>query len=207
MKKIVYTNSQGGVSVVTPAEGARLALQVQMPDSSVIIFDGAKFMRLPSDAAAAMTKQRQPVTVDSFLRRWPVDGVTAEWAESEAVWLARIQAKDVPADASDVAIVDEVHIPADRTFRNAWRACPTNGCRVDMPAAVEIHKDTLRALRAPKLAALDVEFIRAVESGDSTRQAEIAAEKATLRDVTKHPDIAAAATPDDLKAVIPDVLR
>jgi len=74
---------------------------------------------------------------------------------------------------------------------------------VNMDKAREIKKDMIRAERAPMLEALDVAFMRAVESGDTTQQAQIAAEKQTLRDATDDPAIAAASTPEELAAVDP----
>jgi hypothetical protein len=56
----------------------------------------------------------------------------------------------------------------------------------------------IRAERAPKLEALDVEFMRAVEAGDAEKQAEIAAKKQALRDATDNPAITAATTPGEL---------
>lgn len=73
--------------------------------------------------------------------------------------------------------------------------------------AKEIKKDILRAERAPILESLDVQFIRAVEAGDTALQAEIAAKKQALRDVTKAPEIAQAKTLDELKAFVPEVLK
>jgi hypothetical protein len=55
----------------------------------------------------------------------------------------------------------------------------------DIAMCKQIHLDKFRAARAPKLAALDVAFMRAVEQADSAKQAEIAAAKQELRDVTK----------------------
>ncbi len=78
---------------------------------------------------------------------------------------------------------------------------------INMNKAREIKKDMIRADRAPLLAALDVEYMRAVETGDSVKQAEIAAKKQALRDATKDPAIAAAQTPDQLKAVVPEALQ
>ena len=78
---------------------------------------------------------------------------------------------------------------------------------VNMTKAVEIKKDMIRAERAPKLAQLDVEFMRAVEAGDADKQAEIAAKKQALRDATDDPAITAATTPDELKAVTPSALQ
>ena len=74
---------------------------------------------------------------------------------------------------------------------------------VNMDKAREIKKDMIRAERAPMLEALDVAFMRAVEASDTTQQAQIAAEKQTLRDATDDPAIAAASTPEELAAVDP----
>lgn len=79
--------------------------------------------------------------------------------------------------------------------------------KVNMTKAVEIKKDIIRAERAPILAELDVAFMRAVEAGDAVAQADIAAKKQALRDATKDPAIAAAKTPDELKAVVPAALQ
>jgi hypothetical protein len=54
---------------------------------------------------------------------------------------------------------------------------------IDFAKAQAITKDRLRAERAPLLAAQDVAFQRALESGSDT--AAIVAEKQRLRDVTK----------------------
>jgi hypothetical protein len=99
--------------------------------------------------------------------------------------------------------IAEPDIPADRTFRNAWGA----DLAVDMSKAREIHRHRMRAVRAPKLAALDAEYMRADETGDAARKAEIAARKQALRDVTADPGIAAATTPEALQAVWPNALR
>lgn len=85
-------------------------------------------------------------------------------------------------------IVDASEVPADRTFRDAWNADLT----VDMALARDIHRDRLRAARAPVLAALDVEQLR---GGD------VEARKQALRDVTKDERIEAARTPEELLAV------
>ena len=71
---------------------------------------------------------------------------------------------------------------------------------VNMQKARDIHRDKIRAARNPKLAAKDVEFMRAVEAGDTDAQATVAAEKQALRDATAAAAIDAATTPDALKA-------
>jgi len=76
--------------------------------------------------------------------------------------------------------------------------------RINIDKAKAIKLDQFRAERAPKLAALDVAFVRALEQGDTTEQSRIVAEKQALRDVTK------VALPDDvavLKDFKPDILK
>lgn len=51
--------------------------------------------------------------------------------------------------------------------------------------------------------ALDVEFLRAFEEGDTERSAEIRARKQALRDAPAHPSIDAAKTLDELKTAWP----
>lgn len=101
--------------------------------------------------------------------------------------------------------VDLAAIPADRTFRNAWRH---DGAAflVDMDHARAIHRDRMRAARAPLLAALDVAYDKTDERGDAAAKTEVAAAKQALRDVTADPAIAAAATSTDLAAVWPAIL-
>ena len=68
---------------------------------------------------------------------------------------------------------------------------------IDFSRAQAITKDRLRAERSPLLAAQDVAFQRALESGGDT--AAIVAEKQRLRDVTSQVDTCA--TLDELKAL------
>ena len=72
------------------------------------------------------------------------------------------------------------------------------GFGIDMAKAREIHKTNIRTARAPKLAELDVEFQKALETGASTT--DIVAKKQALRDAPADSDIAAASDTDALKA-------
>jgi hypothetical protein len=103
----------------------------------------------------------------------------------------------------DVRDAASLTVPADRTFRGAWQF---NGAAVeiDMDAAKAIHKDNLRAARKPLLDALDVDYMKALETGGDA--AAVAAQKQALRDVTNDARIAAATTPDELKALTLEVL-
>src|SRR3990167_5524444 len=82
----------------------------------------------------------------------------------ESAALARAATKDIPKDATNIRIIDRSEVPQDRTFRNAWE--DTGTITVNMPLAREIWRDKMRRARIPKLAALDVEYMRADEGGD-----------------------------------------
>lgn len=99
--------------------------------------------------------------------------------------------------------VDASEVPTDRAFRNAWG----HDLKVDMPKARELHREAMRAVRAKRMTALDVDYMRADEAGDVTTKTAIAAKKQALRDVTADPGIDKAKTPEQLKKVWPDVLR
>ena len=72
------------------------------------------------------------------------------------------------------------------------------GFGIDMAKAREIHKTNIRAARTPKLAELDIEFQKALESGASTT--DIVAKKQALRDAPADSGIASASDTDALKA-------
>ena len=72
------------------------------------------------------------------------------------------------------------------------------GFGIDMAKAREIHKTNIRTARAPKLAELDVEFQKALETGASTT--DILAKKHALRDAPADAGIASASDTDALKA-------
>jgi len=72
------------------------------------------------------------------------------------------------------------------------------GFGIDMAKAREIHKTNIRAARTPKLAELDIEFQKALETSADTSA--IAAKKQALRDAPADSGIASASTADELKA-------
>lgn len=74
---------------------------------------------------------------------------------------------------------------------------------INMQKALEIKKQMIRKEREPLLARLDVEMMRALESGDTAKQAEIAAKKQALRDATTDPTVISAVTPEELKLAVP----
>jgi hypothetical protein len=77
---------------------------------------------------------------------------------------------------------------------------------IDMTVARDVWRRKIRAARAPKLDALDIEYQRADEQDDAKAKKAVAAEKQALRDATKDPRIDAAVTPEELTAAWPEVL-
>ena len=64
--------------------------------------------------------------------------------------------KDVQADATDVAIVDETSLPSTREFRNAWETV-SGAIEVNMPKARDIHGERMAVAHANEIAVLKVE--------------------------------------------------
>jgi hypothetical protein len=120
-------------------------------------------------------------TIEEEIAKMPV--------ETEYVSTHRISMSDVPQDLG---------------FREAWVF--SDGLIIDMVKACAIHKDRMRAARAPLLAALDIEYQRADEASDAAKKTDVVAKKNALRDVTDDPAIAAAMTPEALRAVWPAIL-
>jgi len=104
--------------------------------------------------------------------------------------------KDVP-DGVAYEIVEDSIIPTDRTFRDAW-VQDTKTIKTDMAKAREIHKTKIREARTSKLAELDIEFQKALETSSSTT--DIVSKKQALRDAPADSAIASATTESKLKA-------
>jgi hypothetical protein len=117
--------------------------------------------------------------------------------------------------ATNVQPIEDETFLEDRTFREAWKLVGSE-LTVDMPRAREIHRQHMRVARQPKLAQLDVDYFKTLEASVTTGLApetpeytsleNIAAQKQKLRDVTAMPEIEAAQTPEELKAVWPPEL-
>lgn len=106
-----------------------------------------------------------------------------------------VMEKDVPK-GRNARIINASDMPRDTDFYDAFELTPTE-IVVNFAKAQEITKNRLRAERTPLLAAQDVLFQRALESGADTSA--IVAEKNRLRDITKLAD--SATTLDELRAI------
>tara|TARA_Y100001938_G_C7757159_1_gene266790 strand:- start:14 stop:445 length:432 start_codon:yes stop_codon:yes gene_type:complete len=104
--------------------------------------------------------------------------------------------KDVPSGLS-YEIVEDSAIPTDRSFRNAWKQ-NSKTIETDITKAKEIHKINIRKAREPKLAELDIEFQKALETSTSTT--DIVNKKKALRDAPADSAITSADTETKLKA-------
>ena len=106
-----------------------------------------------------------------------------------------VLSKDVPAGRG-ARIVNLSDLPRDNDFYDAWEMDATS-VTVNLDKAKELTKNRLRAERTPLLAAQDVAFQRALESGADTTA--IVTEKNRLRDITGLVD--AVTTLEGLRAI------
>jgi len=102
-----------------------------------------------------------------------------------------VKEKDTPAGS---LIVNTSDLPTDNDFFDAWELAD-GVVTVSLAKATEITKKRLRAEREPLLAAQDVAFQRALETGADTSA--IVAEKQRLRDITNF----SATTLDELRSL------
>jgi len=123
--------------------------------------------------------------------------------ETENELLERASAGAVPNGISHV-IVDEVDIPSDRTFREAWEW--RDSIKVNIPKARLIHMNRIRKVRDAQLTKLDVTFMRAIEASDMAEQQRFATLKQLLRDIPQTFDLTKYRTQNTLKAAWPPEL-
>jgi hypothetical protein len=128
-------------------------------------------------------------TVNDFL-------VVMSLSDKCGLTVEEIQAKDVP-DGVTSYIVKHSDLPSDTDFQNAW-VYKDGSVQVDLAKAKEVHREYIRRERKEKLAALDIEFQRALETGDTSA---VVAKKQVLRDATADSAITAATSLAELRAL------
>ena len=126
------------------------------------------------------------------------NGGVATCIPTGEISIEAVMTKDVPAGRS-ARIVNLTDLPRDNDFYDAWEMDATS-VTVNLEKAKEITKKRLRAEREPLLAAQDVAFQRALETGADTSA--IVAEKQRLRDITN----ITATTLDELRALKAELL-
>ena len=121
-----------------------------------------------------------------------------------------IQNKDVPKNIDNSAIpswiIDSDDLRDIRNIRNAWNVNDSGQIYFNRDKAIEIKKEQFRNLRKPLLEKLDVEFMRALENGDTSSIPIITQKKSDLRDITSV-DFSSYDTPQKLHEFIPDLLK
>jgi hypothetical protein len=134
---------------------------------------------------------------------YSIDGYTAILYPSEK-WQGTLQElaiKDVPSN-TEWYIIEDSQLPLDETFREAWII--ENGLiTVDITKAKEVWLNKFRKARNPLLAALDIDFMKAVEINNTSLQNEIASKKQILRDITL---IDLPNTTEEIKNIWPEIL-
>jgi len=94
-------------------------------------------------------------------------------------------------------------LPKSRVFRDAWTDDkPTDTVDIDMKKAHEIKKRHFRELRKPLLEKLDVDYMRALENNENTK--DIIKKKKILRDIT---DVKLPTDAKKLETFIPEALK
>jgi len=111
-------------------------------------------------------------------------------------------AKTSVAKGVDYKIINDNQLPADRVFRDAWTM---QG--IDLKKAKDIWMDKIRAVRNEMLKELDVQWIRAMENGESKLAGDIAAKKQQLRDITSRKEFSKIKKVEDIQNFWPEILE
>lgn len=100
-------------------------------------------------------------------------------------------------------IVDQSLLPTDREFRKAWTVFGT----IDLEKAKDVWRDKIRVARDKKIKELDIKWMKAMEKGETTIAASIAADKQVLRDLPQREEISRASSVEELKSFWPSILE
>jgi len=131
----------------------------------------------------------------------PAGGV-AIVVTAPGVSLEEVIQRDIPSNV-EIYTINSNQLPEDKEFRNCWEL--VNGSvSVNIEQAKEVWKDKWREARKPKLEQLDIEFMRALEQGDTIKQEQVTEQKQALRDVTDTP---LPNTIASIKSVWPEILN
>ncbi len=104
--------------------------------------------------------------------------------------------------------MSEDAIPSGREFREAWTdTTPEPVIDICMVKARDIHLSRIRLKRNAELAKLDIDAMKAQDTGDDVKLAQVRARKQELRDIpqTILPNIEAAVTVEALLEVQPTI--
>ena len=103
------------------------------------------------------------------------------------------------------ARIEDVTLPPDRKFREAWRR-GAGSIDVDMPSARIIHMNRIRVERDKALMKADNNLRKAEDGNDTDEVRRVRNHRQTLRDIPKTFDLSSAVTADELDALWPSGL-
>lgn len=130
--------------------------------------------------------------------------------EQQDEFLRLVQNKDVPKMPDDSIraswIIEAEETSKLRSLRNAWKVDDNGQIFFDRNKGEELKKEQFRNLRKPLLEKLDVQFMRALEVGDTSTIQIVTQKKSELRDITSV-DFSSYDTPQKLHEFIPDLLK
>jgi hypothetical protein len=104
----------------------------------------------------------------------------------------------VDKDGKSIA-ADDATVPSDRHFRDAWSLSGST-ITEDVTASKVLFKDKIREVRTSLLEALDVDYMKALEAGNSSAQTTAKNKKQALRDAPAAAAIEVASDITELKA-------
>lgn len=99
-------------------------------------------------------------------------------------------------------IYEDWQLP-DTQFIAAW----TIDATIDLEKAKDVWRDKMRSVRNERLKQLDLDWMRAMERGDTVAASSVAAQKQELRDITKRDELKYAKSLAEVKAFWPAVLN
>lgn len=106
------------------------------------------------------------------------------------------------AQSSESKIYESFQLP-EAEFIDAW----TIDATIDLEKAKDVWRRKMRPVRNERLKQLDLQWMQAMELGDTVAAAAVAAKKQELRDITKRDELKYAKSLAEVKAFWPAVLN
>jgi len=106
------------------------------------------------------------------------------------------------AQSSESKIYESFQLP-EAEFIDAW----TIDATIDLERAKDVWRRKMRPVRNERLKQLDLQWMQAMELGDTVAAAAVAAKKQELRDITKRDELKYAKSLAEVKAFWPAVLN
>lgn len=186
MKKILYKNPEGGVSIVYPTPKERLEPQLLTLHNREHE-KSEKLRRKDLEEQAAQWLKDNPEQTELPKELQYVRKECPPFVFGQEEYEAHVKARSLKGDEQGVRDLDDSDIPASRTFRNAWvDDLPNTQINIDMAKAKEIALESLRQKRNYTLSRTDAEYIKLSETGsDNSRLQALKEYRQKLRDATE----------------------